>query len=199
MVKFIFSIFTKDENKTETAARELTKFFDAKQSYFDTIVLNLDASQAAALTEELLDETARSEALNVIFDHFGIVVNGIRIDNTEEANKTLHAKRRASESRVTKDVKKNLREGNRVGNNEFIPDSIDSFLQDVAQFSSLFTYKDIIAFENDVFAPSDKNVKALKKLYRQAKEAAEYDDEEDLNRIYQDVADLVIGVVDYEA
>lgn len=98
-----------------------------------------------------------------------------------------------------KSNKKSLREGNRVGNNEFVPDFIDQFLEDVAQYSNLYDYGDIIAFERDVFAPNDKNVKALKKLYRQAKEAAETNDEEDMNRIYQDVADLVNGVVDYEA
>lgn len=103
------------------------------------------------------------------------------------------------ESKKIRRNKKAMKEWNRVGDSEFVPDFIDQFLEDVAQFSNLFDYSDIIAFERDVFAPNDKNVKALKKLYRQAKEAMEYDDEEDLNRIYQDVADLVIGVVDYEA
>lgn len=82
-LKFIFSVATKDIDETEEAARELAKFFDAKQSNFDTIVLDLDASEAAALTEELLDEDVRSEALGIIFDNFDAVVNGIRIDNTE--------------------------------------------------------------------------------------------------------------------
>lgn len=98
-----------------------------------------------------------------------------------------------------KQDKKSIRESNRVGNNEFVPDYIDQFLEDVAQYSELFDYSDIIAFERDVFTPNDKNVRALKKLYRQAKEAIEANDEEDMNRIYQDVADLVTGVVDYEA
>lgn len=191
-LKFIFSIATKNIDKTETAARELAKFFNAKQSQFDTVVLNLDASQAAALVEELFDETARSEALSVIFDHFNIAVNGIRIDNTEGMkSKFLHQESKKLNKKAIKE--------NRVGSNEFVPDSIDSFLQDIAQYSGLFDYEDIIAFENDVFALNDKNVKALKKLYRQAKEAEEYNDEEDLDRICQDVADLVTGVVDYEA
>lgn len=191
-LKFIFSIATKDINKTETAARELTKFFNAKQSQFDTIVLNLEVSQAAPLVEELFDETVRSEGLSVIFDHFNIVVNGIRIDNTEGMkSKFLHQESKKSNKKVIRE--------NRVGSNEFVPDSIDSFLQDIAQYSGLFNYEDIIAFENDVFAPNDKNIKALKKLYRQAKEAEDYDDEEDLDRICQDVTDLVTGVVDYEA
>lgn len=103
------------------------------------------------------------------------------------------------ESKKSSKNKKSMKEDNRVGNNEFVPDYIDQFLEDVAQYSELFDYSDIIAFERDVFAPNDKNVKALKKLYRQAKEAIEANDEEDMNRIYQDVADLVTGVVDYEA
>lgn len=103
------------------------------------------------------------------------------------------------ESKKINKNKKPIKEGNRIGNNEFVPDFIDQFLEDVAQYSNLYDYEDIIAFERDVFAPNDKNVKALKKLYRQFKEALECDDEKGMNQIYQDVADLVIGVVDYEA
>lgn len=320
---FIFSITTEDENKVEKAARELSRFFNAKQSSFDTVVIsNLGSSQVSELVDELFDEDARSSDLDVIFDHFGITVKGVRIDNIEtlknkmmydhkeefEESKKVNRKsiRETSEKRAylkglkehtvpftelndfTKEMieeaakddysmnhknsaadliewiygdddvspelarkaydyycdvyselqshsedddyfddeqeetvnndsnrwdiprfydeskkssknKKSMKEGNRVGNNEFVPDYIDQFLEDVAQYSELFDYSDIIAFERDVFAPNDKNVKALKNLYRQAKEAIEANDEEDMNRIYQDVADLVTGVVDYEA
>lgn len=102
--------------------------------------------------------------------------------------------RRLSKNKSTRRIK----ESNRIGNNEFVPDSVDQFLQDVAQFSHLFNYSDIIAFEKDVFAPNDKNVKALKRLNTRARSAARYDDEEELDSIYQDVANIVIGVVDYE-
>lgn len=85
---------------------------------------------------------------------------------------------------------------NRLVNNDFVPEVTENFLKDVAQYSSLYTYSDIIAFERDVFSPKDKNVKALKQLYKQAKEAAEYDDEEELKKIYQEVADIVTGVDD---
>lgn len=187
-LKFIFSVTTKDIDKTEKAARELTKFFNAKQSQFDTVVLNLNASQAAVLIEELFDETVRGEALNVIFDHFNIVVNGVRIDNAEGMrNKNFY-----------RESKRVMRE-NRVGSNEFVPDSIDSFLQDIAQYSGFFSYNDITAFEKGVLTPNNENVKALRKLRRQAKEVEEYEDDEELDRICQDVADLIKGVVDYEA
>lgn len=113
-------------------------------------------------------------------------------DNSEDF--VFEESRRISKNKVARKIK----ESNRIGNNEFVPDSIDQFLKDVAQFSNLFNYTDIIAFERDVFVPNDKNVKALKKLKTRAKTAAEYDDEEEINQIYQDVADIVIGVVDYE-
>lgn len=93
----------------------------------------------------------------------------------------------------------NLSESNRIGNNEFVPDYIDQFLEDVAQQTELFDYGDIIAFERDVFAPNDKNVRALKKLYKQAHEAEGYEDvEEVIERTYFEVASIVKGVVDYE-
>lgn len=86
---------------------------------------------------------------------------------------------------------KNFRE-NRIYNNEFVSDKIEDFLKDVAQFSGLISYSDIEAFEKDVFYPSDLNVKALRQLYKQAKEA----DEEELEQIYQEVADIVTGADD---
>lgn len=85
---------------------------------------------------------------------------------------------------------------NRIYNNEFVPDAIEIFLKNVAQYSGLYDYLDIEAFERDVFKPKDKNVKALSQLYKQAKEAAEYEDEEELEQIYQEVADIVTGVDD---
>lgn len=92
-----------------------------------------------------------------------------------------------------------IKEGNRVGNNEFVPDFIDQFLEDVAQYSGFFSYPDIVAFENNVFTPNDKNVEVLKKLYNQFNDIVDYDNEEEINQIYQDVTDLVIGVVDYKS
>lgn len=89
---FIFSITTEDENKVEKAARELSRFFDAKQSSFDTVVIsNLGSSQVSELVDELFDEDARSSDLDVIFDHFGIIVKGVKIDNTETLkNKVMY-------------------------------------------------------------------------------------------------------------
>lgn len=85
---------------------------------------------------------------------------------------------------------------NRIYNNEFVSETIENFLKDVAQYSSLYDYSDIKAFERDVFSPKDRNVKALRQFYKQAKEAAEYDDEEEIEQIYQEVADIVLGVDD---
>lgn len=97
-----------------------------------------------------------------------------------------------TESRKNKH--KNIRE-----NEDFVPTNIHFFLFDVEENSKKFDKDDIRAFERDVFSPNDKNVKALKRLYKKYKYIDENGGTEyEINQIYQNVADIVIGVVDYE-
>lgn len=80
MIKFIFSIIA--EENTERATEELARFFNGKHPYFDTVVIETDVDEGSYLVVELLDEESRNSDLDEIFYKFGIVVKGIRIENT---------------------------------------------------------------------------------------------------------------------
>lgn len=66
---------------TGKAAKELARFFNEKQPYFDTIVIETDVEEGSYLVEELLDEDFRNSDLDEIFYRLGIIVKSIRIDN----------------------------------------------------------------------------------------------------------------------
>lgn len=119
-----------------------------------------------------------------------------REDLANELQDAIALDRQNVNESISSNKRKNSFKENRIYNNEFVPEVIEDFLKKVAQYSGLYDYLDVEAFEKDVFNPKDKNVKALKQLYKQAKEATVYDDKEELKQIYQEVADIVTGVDD---
>lgn len=80
-----------------------------------------------------------------------------------------------------------LNEGNPVSMN--LPPSIDSFLQDVAQVTEKITYTDISNFEKRC---TKSDFSQLRKLRRKFADAMEDWDDEALDIIGQDVADIVL-------
>lgn len=80
---------------------------------------------------------------------------------------------------------------NRVGDSPFVSDTLDGFLQDMAQMYADFGYGEIIAFEKSIQSATDPRLKELKKLYRKSREAMEYDDEDLLAEIVVAVENLV--------
>ena len=80
---------------------------------------------------------------------------------------------------------------NRVGDSEFVSDTLDGFLQDMAQMYADIDYTDIMNFEHSIQDASDPRLKTLKKLYKKAKAAAEYDDDDEMAEIAVEVEDLV--------
>lgn len=82
---------------------------------------------------------------------------------------------------------------NRVGDSPFVSDTLDGFLQDMAQMYADFGYGEIMAFEKSIQSATDPRLKELKKLYRKSREAMEYDDEDLLAEIVVGVEDLVKG------
>lgn len=67
-----------------------------------------------------------------------------------------------------------------------LPAKIDSFLQDLAQMHGKFGYGEIMKFE-----PDEAKIKELNKLYKQYVEAAEVDDEHEMEEIARNVADII--------
>lgn len=82
---------------------------------------------------------------------------------------------------------------NRVGDSPFVSDTLDGFLQDMAQMYADITYTDVTKFEKSIKDFTDPRLKELKKLYKKSKEAVEYDDEDELAEIAVSVEDLVKG------
>lgn len=80
---------------------------------------------------------------------------------------------------------------NRVGDSPFISDTLDGFLQDMAQMYADIDYTDIMNFEHSIQDATDPRIKALRKLYKRACAAAEYNDEDEFAEIAVDVEDLV--------
>lgn len=79
--------------------------------------------------------------------------------------------------------------GNPITNE--LPPTLDNFLQDMCQmYSKEMNYSSVAKFAEKA-TPED--IKALRKLYRKAKEAAEVDDEEDMQNISDEVEKLVLG------
>ena len=70
-----------------------------------------------------------------------------------------------------------------------LPPALDTFLKDLAQMKGLFDYGDITDFSKRA---TNNDLKELKKLRQQANEAAEYDDEEDLERIAKNVSKIIL-------
>ena len=85
-----------------------------------------------------------------------------------------------------------LKEGNSVSGT--LPPALDSFLQDIAQITGMIDYTDIMNFGARATA---EDVKKLRKLYKAAQEAAEYDDEDDYNDIARDVRKVVVADEEY--
>ena len=85
-----------------------------------------------------------------------------------------------------------LKEGNSVSGT--LPPTLDSFLQDIAQITGMIDYTDIMNFGARATA---EDVKKLRKLYKAAQEAAEYDDEDDYNDIARDVRKVVVADEEY--
>lgn len=89
-----------------------------------------------------------------------------------------------------------MRQGNPITNN--LPANLDSFLMDMAQMVGPFDYSDIMHFANKISdVKTDKNVKIIRKLYAAAKDAKEYDDDEELSLIGEDLNDILTGVKDF--
>lgn len=86
--------------------------------------------------------------------------------------------------------------GNPITNN--LPAKLDQFLMDMAQTVGPFDYSDIMHFADRISdVKKDKNIAILRKLYLAAKDAAEYDDDEELSIIGEDINDIVTGVKDF--
>lgn len=86
--------------------------------------------------------------------------------------------------------------GNPITNN--LPTKLDQFLMDMAQTVGPFDYSDIMHFAARISdVKKDKNIAVLRKLYSAAKDAAEYDDDEELSIIGEDINDIVTGIKDF--
>ena len=86
--------------------------------------------------------------------------------------------------------------GNPLTNN--LPTSLDQFLMDMAQTVGPFDYGDVIKFADKIAdVKTDKNIATIRKLYKAAKEAAEYDDDEEFAAIGEDLNDIITGVKDF--
>lgn len=79
---------------------------------------------------------------------------------------------------------------NRVADSEFISNTLDNFLQDMAQMYADISYGDIVEFEHSIKSVDDERTTSLKKLYRKAKEA---EVEDELIKIASDIEKLVKG------
>lgn len=92
-VRVIFSIFVRDENEMEEAAEELAEALDVEQVQFDTFVAKCEAEDASYFIETLLSRgyTDEDEGFSEVFDMYGIVVSGIRIDCSNYAKDKLKA------------------------------------------------------------------------------------------------------------
>lgn len=90
-VRVIFSIFVRDENEMEVAAEELAEVLDVEQVQFDTFVAECEAEDASYFIETLLSRGSsdEDEGFSEVFDMYGIVVNGIRIDCNNYAKNIL--------------------------------------------------------------------------------------------------------------
>ena len=78
--------------------------------------------------------------------------------------------------------------GNPITNE--LPPSLDNFLQDMCQmYAKEMNYSSVAKFAEKA---TTEDIKALRKLYRKAKEAAEVDDEEDMQNIADEVEKLVL-------
>lgn len=86
--------------------------------------------------------------------------------------------------------------GNPLTNN--LPAAIDQFLMDMAQTVGPFDYGDVIKFADKIAdVKTDKNIAIIRKLYKAAKDAAEYDDTDEFNAIGEDLNDIITGVKDF--
>lgn len=86
--------------------------------------------------------------------------------------------------------------GNPITNN--LPAKLDQFLMDMAQTVGPFDYSDVMHFAARISdVKKDKNIAVLRKLYLAAKDATEYDDDEELSIIGEDINDIVTGVKDF--
>ena len=83
-------------------------------------------------------------------------------------------------------IKSRLIKSNTVTNT--LPPTIDNFLQDLAQECGTFNYSDISKFAENA---TDDKLKQLKKLRREWREVAEYNDEEGMNDIGIEVAKVI--------
>lgn len=92
--RLIVSIWTKNDNDIETAARQLAFEYNGKQVQFDTVVFNdLSNSEVTGLIDELLSKSGTNKT---IFGKYGIVINGFRVDRTELAKNELFKLRKAN-------------------------------------------------------------------------------------------------------
>lgn len=86
--------------------------------------------------------------------------------------------------------------GNPLTNN--LPAAIDQFLMDMAQTVGPFDYGDVIKFADKIAdVKTDKNIAIIRKLYKAAKDAAEYDDTDEFNAIGEDLNDIITGTKDF--
>lgn len=86
--------------------------------------------------------------------------------------------------------------GNPLTNN--LPASIDQFLMDMAQTVGPFDYGDVIKFADKIAdVKTDKNIAIIRKLHAKAKEAAEYDDDDEFAAIGEDLNDIITGAKDF--
>lgn len=86
--------------------------------------------------------------------------------------------------------------GNPITNN--LPAKLDQFLMDMAQTVGPFDYSDIMHFADRISdVKKDKNIAIIRKLYKAAKDAAEYDDTDEFNAIGEDLNDIITGIKDF--
>lgn len=89
-------------------------------------------------------------------------------------------------NKSTKKTGKRFIKENQISSN--LTPAVDNFLHDVAQIGGTITYGDIMHFQ-----PTPESLKELKKLRSKWREAAEYDDEDELTTIAASVAKVVKG------
>lgn len=123
--------------------------------------------------------------------------NGLLKEGAKVSQVTIEIDDLNSNTLSIKESKRKSFKENHVSNSEFVSNTVDQFLKDVAQYSGLFGYNDIIDFEKIIINPNDKNLRKIKQLKRRIEELAEEDDEDLIEHHYQNVADIVLGVVDY--